>query len=258
MAEREVNTFKKRVNDWEKPNPDPKVSGPRTREGVMKVTQNLPAVEERTPWQMTPEMKAKVSKVISMANTKHGLSAAVPIICKGSKCPYANTCPLYLDNEAPEGERCPLEIGTIMHLFQQYCDDLGVDMTSVVNLGLVKDLIDCHIMIQRADALIAASGAIVEEVAVGVNDEGEVVTQPQLVKALEVKEKYLNLKTKILNQLNATPKDKASDKNTVVMDPSRYAAELMRRAKKLQEKNIIDVEPIDEGDNDEGHPRSQD
>ena len=72
---------------------------------------------------------------------------------------------------------------------EAYCSELGVDDTSRVQLSLVKELVDCEVMISRCDSLIAKDGDLVEEITVAVTDGGHRITKPEIRRAVEIKEK---------------------------------------------------------------------
>jgi len=179
----------------------------------------------------------------SINKTQHGMYAAVPIICKGGECPYAHVCAALERGIAPIGDQCTKEMAMILDGIEAYCSELGVDDTSRVQLSLVKELVDCEVMISRCDSLIAKDGDLVEEITVAVTDGGHRITKPEIRRAVEIKEKWMKMRQTLLNQLNSTPKDKAKTDVASVMDPSKYAAMLVAKAK---EHNIVI------GDNDDG------
>lgn len=156
--------------------------------------------------------------------------------------------------KAPEGERCSLEIAMILKKYEEYCDEFGIDENNIVDMGLVKDLIDYDIQLFRAENKIAVQGDFIEEVVVSVTESGEAITAPQLSKATEYKDKIMNKKFKVLELMNSTRKDKAGDKLTVSLDPSTYASQLMAQiAHEMKPGQIIDVdyEEMDQEGEDE-------
>ena len=203
---------------------------------------NLPEQKEWTPpttWRISEKGLESLRLFMSQQQTKHGMYASVPLTCKGGECPYAHVCVAMEYGVAPVGERCTREMAAILEKMEKYTQELDIDDTKIVNLSLIKELIDCEIMIMRADSLIAGTGEIIQEVVIGVTDSGREIRQPQVNKAVEMKEKWINLRHKILNQLNSTPKDKAKIE-VHAMDPSQYAAMLVRKAK--EEMLIHDAE----------------
>lgn len=208
-----------------------------------KLPDNLPDIPDMLmPWP-EPSDKAKTAMKLAytMHSTKHGLFASVPLVCKADKCPYASTCIAHLYGVAPYGERCPIEISNITMRFKQYCEELDIDDKKMVNVGLVKDLIDCEIMIERANQLIAENGGMINDVVVGISEDGTPIHRPEIHKALEIKERYGRRKDNILQLLNSTPKDKAKQSNVTMLDPSKYAAQILNKFMESQ-KDIEDAE----------------
>lgn len=202
-------------------------------------------VEMPKSWKVSEKGKEAIRLALAMTATKHGLYASIPMLCKGANCHYARVCPLVEMDKAPEGERCPLEIGIILTKYEQYKQEFDIDENNIVDMGLVKDLIDCDIQIFRAENKIAVDGDFIEEVAMTVTDSGDVITQPQLSKATEYKDRILNKKFKILELMHATRKDKAADKMVSKLDPSNYAAQLMAQFARANNNQVIDAEYVD-------------
>lgn len=189
-----------------------------------------------------PEKASQAMKLANMMNnTRHGLFASIPLVCKGEDCPYAATCVAVLYQTAPVGDRCPVEIVNISQKFTQYCDELGVDGTKAVDAGLIKELIDCEIVIDRCSQLIAGDGDMIKDVVVGISEEGTPFTRPEIHQAINIKDKTQRRKNEILQLLNSTPKDKAKTDGSQLMDASRYAAEIMKKYMEMPKDDIIDA-----------------
>jgi hypothetical protein len=216
-------------------------TGPNTPEGIAKVTQNLP---KKLPpeWGISPKGLQAIKTAVAMSNTKHGMVAAIPIICKGSECPYVATCTLEpLDLMVP-GERCPLEIASIVQRFDAYMESLDIRPDNVVDMSLIKNLVDLEIQICRADKKVAINGDFIEEVIAAISTQGVPYYKPELSKAAEFKLKLLNEHARVLNLLHATRKDKAASKINMTIDASNYAASLLKRKKELEDRGeYIDV-----------------
>lgn len=194
----------------------------------------VPQLAELPPeWKISEKGMRAVNMAAAMANTKHGLYASIPLLCKAEACPYADVCPLVSIDMAPQGERCPLEIARILKKYQDYTTDLDIDPVNgnIIDLTLVKDLIDLDIQIIRADNKMAIDGDFIQEVVIGISEAtGEAITSPAIHKAVEYKDRLLKKRHDVLQLLNSTRKDKAGDKLTVSIDPSTYAARLMEQA----------------------------
>lgn len=196
-------------------------------------------------WKQNAKGIQNVVKARQTLGLKHGMFASVPIICKGHACPYFETCWIP-EEDLQIGERCPIEIAAILERFDKYCKELSIDVDNeIVDAGLVKDVVDIEIMMVRADGLLAKDGNLIEEVVAGVSPKGQEYYRPELHPAVELKEKLRKEKTRILNQLNATRKDKKGV-NTIAMDPSSVAARIIAKVRNIEAKdNIIDVYPED-------------
>ncbi len=186
------------------------------------VTVNLPKA-----WKVSEKGMKALRQTVSSNEAKHGMYSSIPMLCRGEACPYAQVCPLVETGDAPDGERCTLEIALILRKFEDYSEEFGIDETNVVDMGLTKDLIDLDIQQFRAENRLAIEGDFIQDVVVAVNERGDEITNPQISKASEYKEKVMTKRHKILELMNSTRKDKAGDKLSVQLDPSTYASRLM-------------------------------
>lgn len=204
------------------------------------------AVELPDAWGTSAKSKNAIRKSLVRTTVKHGLYASIPMVCRGDDCAYHKTCPLYFANEHPEDERCPIEISHILSKFQQYTDELDIDQENIVDMTLVKDLIDLDVQINRADNKLAIDGDFIQMVTIAVTEDGDEVQNPAIHKAVEYKEKLLKKRHDVLQLLHSTRKDKAGDKLTITLDPSSYASQLMAQAQQMKQGNVIDVTPEDD------------
>ena len=198
------------------------------------------------------EAVQKMSSALGSSG-KHGIVASIPIICRGDKCPFLETCTmstLKIDVNDLIGQRCPIEISILMKRFEEYVDYFEIDLENVdqVVIGLIKELIDYEIQIERADNAMAKQGDFLENVVVGISADGKPIMNREIAKPVEYKERAIKKKHDILQLLNSTPKDKAGQKLNITMDPSTYAAQLLSKAKELEDFEIIDVDAIGEED----------
>jgi hypothetical protein len=213
----------------------------------------LPAEKtEEYPWlKMSQRAKEGLELSRKTQKTKHGLFANIPIICKSSSCPYRETCAAYAYDLAPEGEPCVIEIALITKLYEDYSKELQIDTTQIVNLGLVKQLIDSEVTIARCDAILAKDGDILRDYVTGITPQGQIVSNREAHPALAIRDKSIQQKNNALQLLNSTPKDKAKKDQLFVVDASTYASKIAKRARELKriqeeqkqlEEKTIDVE----------------
>ena len=119
-------------------------------------------------------------------------------------------------------------------------------------IGLVKELIDYEVQIRRADHKMASQGDFLEDIVVGISDNGHPIVNKEIAKPIDYKERAIKKKHEILQLLNSTPKDKAGSKININVDPSTYAANLLQRAKEyMNADEIIEVEPNETKEADE-------
>lgn len=186
-----------------------------------------------------------VRKARAVTNMKHGMYAGVPIICRGVDCPFRETCWIP-DQDLEVGGRCPIEVGAILERFDAYVKEFNVKDEDTTDHSAIKDIIDIEIMMLRADNSLAISGDFIEEVVAGTDSNGRAIKRPELHKAFEAKGRLRQERIKLLNQMNATRKDKKQEVQGLT-DPSSIASSLMQKVRALQESGkIIDVTPSQE------------
>lgn len=220
--------------------------GPKTEAGLQAAAETARALDH-TAWTTNPEAVQAIEIAKRLRNTKHGMYASVPIICKAEACPYAGSCELQQMGLAPFAEKCPMEIAAIEDLFQRYCVDMKIDPTDPsqqVDAIMVKEVVDIDINMLRCDKKMAVSADFILEQVVGMSDEGEAITRQELHPLTEFKEKLRAQKFKTLNLLNSTRKDKEGSKMSVSFDPSQRATEMlkMKSEMKMLEQGEEDAE----------------
>lgn len=247
-------------------------TGPKTEAGLQAVAAHARELDH-SAWTKNPEAVEAINVAKRLRNTKHGLYASVPIICKAETCPYAHSCPLLEQGIAPYGEKCPIEIAAIEDLFGRYAEQFDIDLenrkaSETVDLMMVKDLVDADIGLLRCDNKMAWDADYVINNTVGMTEDGEPITRQELHPLTEYREKLINRKHKTFQLLNSTRKDKEGTKLTVTADPSVKAAEMLQVQKDMEmlqdqedkaeeeyysklnrmnsgNEDIIDIEPVD-------------
>lgn len=209
-----------------------------------RVEDMMPA---RTPkgWDMNDEKKQTVEEELQNSHTKHGMYASIPMVCRAEACPFAEVCWVQQEGKTQRGTRCDLEVSMIVKNLDEYTEALDVDEKDKVDMGLIRELIDLDVQMHRAEMKLAIDGDFMPDTVIGMNDKGDEISQPMLHKATDYKEKVSKKRHSILQLLHSTRKDKASDKNQVMDNPSTYASQLMQRMeemKKAQEGQTIDGE----------------
>lgn len=208
-------------------------------------------------WGLNAAIIQEVNKSAMIRSSKHGMFASVPIICRAADCSYADSCSVDPANRILK-QRCPMEIGAIITRFNQWCSHFGLDMTGemikeeeLVDSSLIRDLVNLEVQMMRCENKIAMSGDFMAKTLLDIDKKckpyyGDIIS-PESEYLLVLQDK----KIKILNQLNATRKDKANDKNNNG-NPTDTAIKLFQEVQKAIKANtIIDIDDIDFSDAEE-------
>lgn len=216
-------------------------TGPKTEEGIKAVTKNL----TETAWELSEKGREAMAIAGHMAKLKHGLYATIPIRCKAGDCPYADVCRIQIMGKAPQGDHCPVETSTIEELVKRYMAEFEVEEKDMVDISMIRNLVDIDISILRCNKKLATDAEVVQNIVIAVTEEGQPIRQPQINKAYELQDRLLNRRQKILSLLNGTRKDKKDDE-AVIQDPSSIIANMKNQLNKFAEEknNTIDVTEI--------------
>ncbi len=181
-------------------------------------------------WRLPPQHVAQVKNTVETMNSRHGLFANVPIICKGESCPYLGTCTVPIMN-LPTGYRCPMEIGAIFSRFERYCEEFEVTEENAVDLGQIKQLVDLEVMIMRCDSKMALSADFIEETLKDVTKNGTPIYEKVVTQANQFKLTLLERHSRLLKDLNATRSSKKEAK--IDNDASKVASIIMKRVQEV-------------------------
>lgn len=216
---------------------------------------NIGKVDDNTAmtqmWGLNTALIQEINKSAMIRTSKHGMFACVPIICQVQDCAYKDTCTVDPANRVL-GQRCPMEIGAIIARFNQYCVHFGLNSSGdtiaeedLVDATLIKDLVTIEVQQMRCENKIAMSGDFMGKTLLDIDKKckpyyGDIIS-PESEHLLVLQDK----KVKILNQLNATRKDKANDKSKTA-SPTENAIKIFQEVQKaIREQNIIDIDTID-------------
>ncbi len=202
-------------------------------------------------WGLNTALIQEINKSAMIRTSKHGMFASVPIICQAQDCAYKDTCTVDPANRTI-GQRCPMEIGAIIARFNQYCVHFGLNTSEdtiaeedLVDATLIKDLVTIEVQQMRCENKIAMSGDFMGKTLLDIDKKckpyyGDIIS-PESEHLLVLQDK----KVKILNQLNATRKDKANDKSKTA-SPTENAIKIFQEVQKaIREQTIIDIDTID-------------
>lgn len=223
----------------------------------------LPDLKDKTDaeittamWGIQPSLIKEISNMNRVYTSKHGMFSSVPIICRDQDCAYKDVC-MVSQQQRTVGQRCPMEIATILSRYEQWCEHFEIDATQntinpadLVDATLIKDLVNLEVQMMRAENKIALNGDFMADTLLDIDKKcnpyyGKIVS-PEVEFLMTLQDK----KVKILNQLNATRKDKASEKNkTNGSDTAiRIFQEVQALVKNQSNMSISDIEFDEDGE----------
>ncbi len=160
------------------------------------------------PIEWTSEQKAEASEMVRPNKIRTALFASIPLRCRGSECRFASICPLLAKGLAPVGSPCPIEMAAVQQFMTEYINELGVDPSNLVEVSMIRDMVDQEIQHMRTTWLLSMEDFI-QENAIGVSDNGEVILRKELHLAVEMQDRLHKRKKDLRNQLLATREAKA-------------------------------------------------
>jgi hypothetical protein len=149
-------------------------------------------------------------------------------------CPVAKTCPLLQKNLAPIGRPCPIEMAMVRQFFIDYVEELGVDTDRMVEVSMIRSLVDQEIQYLRTSKILSLDHFIQENV-IGVNPEtGEPIMKKELHMAVELQDKIHKRMERLRSQLLATRESRAKA-GQIMLDTAQTIANLMDESAKVDQ-----------------------
>jgi hypothetical protein len=188
----------------------------------------------------TPEQKKEASSMLRRGRSKVSMLSMIPLHCKGPDCIYAPTAPSIHESRPDYQKPCPVEAAAVHEFFWDYVDELGVDVARMVEVSMVRDLVDQEIQQLRKTIALSQEDFIQEHV-VGLDAQGNVVTTKDLHKAIEYEDKILKRKEKIRNALLATRESKVKH-GQAQADGATVIANILdevRKVERAREKELM-------------------
>lgn len=181
-----------------------------TSSGQMSKTKFFSALqinaEDYPDIQFTPEEAKKVS--MAMQAMSNGLTASIPLICKGPTCPFALTCPYQKVNKAPIGRGCLVEQQLIELWVRQYVEEFQVNFNSITEVRMVSELAEFDIYEMRINTYLAEKHPTLLQDVISFDSQGAQVVNLEISRAFDLKERIKKNRMKVLEALVATRKDK--------------------------------------------------
>lgn len=190
-----------------------------------------------TNLQFTPEEVTRITRYMSGLST--GSTAAMPLLCTGSGCPFAQSCVFQQMGKAPIGQPCIVEVQLLQVWRESYILEYDIDPDSMTELTFINELAEIELMLYRLNLNLAKVGnaELVQEETVAVDREGNVLTRRTVSAFMEAKEKLANRKAKIVKLMVGDRQEKykkdAALKVRNEADASLQGANLRRELQSL-------------------------
>lgn len=160
------------------------------------------------PESWNDEQKQEVAEIVRPTRMKTAMFSSIPMTCQGKKCPVASVCPLLAKNLAPLGKPCPIELEAVKVFMVGIMDELHVDPDNLIEVSMVRDLVDQEIQYMRASKKLSMEDFIQEDV-IGINEHtGEPIFKKNMHIAVELQDRILKRRKDLRNQLMATREQK--------------------------------------------------
>lgn len=181
-------------------------------------------------WDM--EKRKKVLGMVSPGKTKSLMFTSIPMVCRASDCMFASTCPMQKEGIAPKNHPCPYESGMIASFVSEYMEQLEIEPDNLVELTMIRDLVDQEVQYLRKSKILAQEDFIQENV-VGKDSNGDPVFAKQLHLASDLEDRLHKRKQVIFKQLLATREAKAKAGLTA-LDTAQSMASLVDSFRRIQ------------------------
>jgi len=188
----------------------------------------------------TPQEALRIVNHINKLQT--GSTAMVPLYCGGDKCPFSDRCPFHQMGKSPLNRQCPLEVQMLKHWIYQYMEEYNVDPENFTEVGYCNELSEIEIYLWRINNNLSKpeNAELIVDQPVGVDPEGNAITQQQLSPLMELKEKLQNRRSRIVKLMVGDRQERykreAALKQKDESDPSSHQAEMRRKIEALKRR----------------------
>lgn len=213
-----------------------------TEDGKLKKSKYLnmlsSTLDDYTDMVFTKEEAIRVHNTIYAL--KSGAGAAMPIICTGPLCPWATRCVYQQMDKAPIGRQCLVELNLMKQWQINYLDEYEVEMDNFTDMTLVTELVEVELSLYRCNlsmSLDSEQATGIVDVNIGMDNNGNAITQKQISQLVELRERLMNRKHRILKLLVGDRQEKykreAALKTREAKDPSSTMAQLKEQMESL-------------------------
>jgi hypothetical protein len=205
----------------------------------------FPMIQNYLPKEMELSESDKVTIVKGVQKRLNGLTAGIPVKCYGDRCPFKESCPLHQIGKAPEGEPCPIEAMVLDLYTKRYLDEFEVESDNFSEVTTMTMLAATHIMEMRAfqaigrDDSAGSPDGIIKNV-VGYTADEDPITQYQEHPGYSIIERAWKWRTKLLESLGATRKDKLANGDSLKNEFSVGGSAASIKSK-IERYTVVDI-----------------
>lgn len=184
------------------------------------------------PEHWTDDQKEKAVDLIRPQKTRSTMFSSIPMNCEAEKCIFASTCPLMKENLAPRNKPCPIEMSMVAQFTAEYLEQLEVNPNNLVEVSMVRDLVDQEVQYLRKTKLLAKEHFVQENI-IGVDQDGQPILKKELHLAVELEDKLHKRRKDLRNQLLATREAKAKV-GQVQLDTAQAISDIIGRVQAVE------------------------
>jgi hypothetical protein len=184
------------------------------------------------PDHWTDDQKEKAVDLIRPQKTRSAMFSSIPMNCEAEKCIFASTCPLMKENLAPKNKPCPIEMSMVAQFTAEYLEQLDVNPSNLVEVSMVRDLVDQEVQYLRKTKLLAKEHFIQENI-IGIDRDGQPILKKELHLAVELEDKLHKRRKDLRNQLLATREAKAKV-GQVQLDTAQAISDIIGRVQAVE------------------------
>ena len=184
------------------------------------------------PEEWSDEDKSKAVELIRPQKTRTTMFSSIPMNCEAAKCIFASTCPLHKENLAPKGNPCPIEMSMVAQFTAEYMEQLEVHSENLVEVSMIRDLVDQEVQYLRKTKLLAKEHFIQENI-IGIDHDCNPIMKKELHLAVELEDRLHKRRKDLRNQLLATREAKAKAGQTQI-DSAQAISDILYKVQAVQ------------------------
>ena len=184
------------------------------------------------PEHWTNDQVDQAVELIKPQKTRSTMFSSIPMNCEAERCLFASTCPLLKESLAPKGKPCPIEMSMVAQFTTEYLEQLEVNPNNLVEVSMVRDLVDQEVQYLRKTKLLAKEHFVQENI-IGVDSDGNPIMKKELHLAVELEDKLHKRRKDLRNQLLATREAKAKV-GQVQLDTAQAISEIIGKVQSIE------------------------